>query len=106
MEALLGLLPRQPWRVLAGNLNLTQLAAVIRHSALHFCGDTGTLHLAVMTQTPAVTWFWANPGLREWVPSAGSYRVIVGANEPGAKHLCQIKTEALIEKVQAVLAAA
>ena len=106
MEELLALLPQKPWRVFAGNLNLTQVAAVIRHSALHFCGDTGTLHLAVMTQTPVVAWFWPNPGLREWVPSGDKYRVIVGANEPGAKHLCQIKTEALIEKVQAVLAAA
>ncbi len=41
MAALLALLPQKPWRVFAGNLNLTQIAAVIKHSALHFCGDTG-----------------------------------------------------------------
>ena len=102
MEALLALLPRPPWRVFAGNLNLTQIAAVIQHSALHFCGDTGTLHLAVMTQTPVVTWFWNNPGLRGWVPTGGQYRVIVGANEPGAKYLCRIETGELIKAVQAV----
>jgi hypothetical protein len=41
MAELLALLPQKPWRVFAGNLNLTQIAAVIQHSALHFCGDTG-----------------------------------------------------------------
>jgi len=103
MAELLALLPQKPWRVFAGNLNLTQIAAVIRHSALHFCGDTGTLHLAVMTQTPVVAWFWPNPGLREWVPTGQKYRVIVGANEPGAAHLGKISTDDLVAAAQFVL---
>jgi ADP-heptose:LPS heptosyltransferase len=103
MAELLALLPKKPWRVFAGNLNLTQIAAVIRHSALHFCGDTGTLHLAVMTQTPVVAWFWPNPGWREWVPAGDKYRVIVGANEPGAAHLGKISTDDLITAAQSVL---
>ena len=106
MAALLALLPHKPWRVFAGNLNLTQLAAVIRHSALHFCGDTGTLHLAVMTQTPTVAWFWPNPGLREWVPTGEKNHVIVGANEPGAAHLRKISTVDLIAAAQSVLKSA
>ena len=103
MAGLLALLPQKPWRVFAGNLNLTQVAAVIRHSALHFCGDTGTLHIAVMTQTPVVAWFWPNPGWREWVPAGDKYRVIVGANEPGAAHLGKISTDDLITAAQSVL---
>jgi heptosyltransferase-3 len=103
MAELLALLPQKPWRVFAGNLNLAQVTAVIRHSALHFCGDTGTLHLAVMTQTPVVAWFWPNPGLREWVPTGEKYRVIVGANEPGAAHLGKISTVDLITAAQSVL---
>ncbi len=106
MEALLALLPQKPWRVLAGNLNLTQLAAVIQHSAVHFCGDTGTLHLAAMTNTPTVAWFWPNPGLQQWVPTGEKYRVIVGANEPGAQYLGKIWTGELILAAQSVLAAA
>ena len=51
-DGAIALLPQKPWRVFAGQLNLTQLAAVIQHSALHFCGDTGTLHLAAMTKHP------------------------------------------------------
>ena len=103
MAALIALLPQKPWRVFAGQLNLTQLAAVIQHSALHFCGDTGTLHLAVMTQTPVVAWFWPNPGLREWVPAGDKYRVVVGANAPGEIFLGKIKTGELICAVQSVM---
>jgi ADP-heptose:LPS heptosyltransferase len=105
MEKLLALLPQKPWRVFAGTLNLTQLAGVIQLSALHFCGDTGTLHLAVMTQTPVVAWFWPNPGLREWVPAGEKYRVIVGTNEPDAKFLGKIQTNELVRAAQATLAA-
>jgi ADP-heptose:LPS heptosyltransferase len=106
MTALLALLARRPWRVLAGNLNLTQLAAVIQHSALHFCGDTGTLHLAAMTNTPTVAWFWPNPGLRQWVPVGEKYRVVVGANEPDAQFLGRIATDELIAAAQSVLKSA
>ncbi len=104
MTALLALLPEKPWRVFAGNLTLTQLAAVIQHGALHFCGDTGTLHLAAMTGTPTVAWFWPNPGLQQWVPTGEKYRVIVGENEPGAPHLGKIETSELVAAAQSVLA--
>jgi len=106
LEKLLPLLPQKPWRVLAGNLNLTQLAAVIQHSRLHFCGDTGPLHLAAMTGTPTVAWFWPNPGLAQWVPTGEKYRVLVGNNEPGAPYLTKIGTGDLILAAQSVLAAA
>jgi len=103
MKQLLALLPEKPWRVCAGNLNLEQVTAVIRHSALHFCGDTGTLHLAVMTGTPAVAWFWPNPGLRQWIADDKKYRVMVGANESGAPFLRQITTTSLVSAAQSVL---
>jgi ADP-heptose:LPS heptosyltransferase len=104
MAELLALLPHQPWRVLAGNLNLTQLAAIIRHSALHFCGDTGTLHLAAMTNTPTVAWFWPNPGLRQWMPIGEKYRVVMGTNVPDAQFLQRVDTGELIRAAQSVLA--
>ena len=106
MDELLPLLPRKPWRVFAGDLNLTQLAAVIRHAAAHLCGDTGTLHLALMTGAPAVSWFWPNPGRLAWLPVGDRYRTIVGTNEPGAKYLCRVQTGELVRAVQTVLAAA
>jgi heptosyltransferase-3 len=106
MAGLLALLPQKPWRVFAGNLSLTQLAAVIQHSALHFCGDTGTLHLAAMASTPTVAWFWPNPGLQQWVPIGHGYHVIVGENGLGAQYLGKIATAELVLAAQSVLAAA
>jgi heptosyltransferase-3 len=103
MEKLLALLLQKPWRVFAGNLNLMQLVAVIQHSALHFCGDTGPFHLAVMTNTPVVAWFWPNPGLRQWLPTEGLFRVIVGANPTGQTFLGCISTDELISAAQSVL---
>jgi ADP-heptose:LPS heptosyltransferase len=105
MTELLALLPQKPWRVFTGNLNLTQIAAVIKHSAAHFSGDTGTMHLAAMTATPAFMWFWPNPAQHQWVPVGENYRVIVGKNEPGAQHLGHIDTGELIRATQSVLAA-
>jgi ADP-heptose:LPS heptosyltransferase len=104
MAELLALLPHQPWRVFAGSLSITQLAAVIKHSALHFSGDTGTMHLAAMTNTPAIIWFWPNPGRHLWVPVGEKYRVILGANEPGAQFLRQIDNAELVRAAQSVLA--
>jgi ADP-heptose:LPS heptosyltransferase len=105
MEKLLALSPQKPWRVFAGNLSLIQIAAVIKYSALHFCGDTGTFHLAVMTQTPVVGWFWPNPGIREWVPQSEKCRVIVGTNPPGATFLANVSTDALIGAAKSALSA-
>jgi len=106
LEKLLAALPQRPWRVFAGNLNLLQLAAVIQAGALHFCGDTGTLHLAVMTNTPAVAWFWPNPARNAWLPAGETHRVLVGANEPGAPFLGRIATGDLVRAAQLILAAA
>jgi ADP-heptose:LPS heptosyltransferase len=106
MDELLALLPRKPWRVFAGNLNLVQLAAVIQASAVHFCGDTGPFHLAVMTNTPTVAWFWPNPGIKQWLPVGEQYRVLVGVQESGAQYLGRIATADLVAAAQSVLKSA
>lgn len=104
LDELLALLPQKPWRVLAGNLNLVQLAAVIQHSRLHFCGDTGPFHLAVMTNTPTVAWFWPNPGIRQWLPAGDRFRVLVGRNETGARFLSGIATADVMAAAEKVMA--
>ena len=103
MEKLLALLPEKPWRVFAGNLDLIQITAVIKYSASHFCGDTGTLHLALMTQTPVVTWFWPNPGIKEWVSTGEKCRVIVGTNPTGAEFLCGVGTEEIVKMAKELM---
>ncbi len=104
MAELLALLPEKPWRVFAGGLNLPQLAAVIQHSRLHFCGDTGTLHLAIATQTPVTGWFWPNPGMKIWIPASGPYQFVIGTNPPGAAFLADIKVDALIDRARTLIA--
>ena len=106
MEKLLALLPQKPWRVFAGNLKLTQLAAVIQHGAVHFCGDTGPFHLAVMTNTPTVAWFWPNPGIKQWLPTTGPFRVLVGTNGPDTQFLGGIATAELVNAAQSILKSA
>ncbi len=103
MKLLLPLLPFKPWRVFAGDLSLIQIAGVIQGSALHLCGDTGTLHLALMTGTRTVAWFWPNPGRTAWAPEGRGHRTIVGHNESGRQYLCGIGTGELVQAVQAVL---
>ena len=97
MNELLALLPQKPWRVFAGNLTLPQFAAVIRHSALHLSGDTGPMHLAAMTRTPAIVWFWPNPGRNQWIPIGPQYRVFFGGQEPGSPFLGKINTDELVK---------
>jgi len=103
MEKLLAGLTRKPWKVFAGELTLVQLAAVIQHCALHLCGDTGTLHLALMTGAAAVSWFRPNPGMRMWIPVGGQYRTIAGTSSPEEKYLNGIQTAELVESVFSVL---
>ena len=106
MEELLPHLPFKPWRLFDGNLNLIQLASVIAHSAAHFCGDTGTLHLALMTNTPTVAWFWPNPNMKEWFPVGERYQVVVGTNTSRLGFIGNIKTESLVNAVSSVINAA
>jgi len=87
-------------------LNLMELAAVIQHSAAHLCGDTGTLHIALMTGTPTVSWFRPNPGSEAWIPVGDRHRAVFGTGNSPHAALQGIETEKLMAAVQTVLAAA
>jgi ADP-heptose:LPS heptosyltransferase len=103
MESLLRRLQNKPWRVFAGELNLIQLSAVIQHSAVHLCGDTGTLHMALMTGTPTVSWFRPTPGLKVWMPVGERHRTLVGTGDDPHAALQGIVTADLVNAVQTVL---
>lgn len=104
MDALVRLLDEAPWRVHAGTLDVASLAAVIEKSALNLSGDTGSLHLAMMSGVPAVAWFRAHKGEREWIPQGSQYRVLVA---PGGEHdaLHGIDTQAILDAASEALAA-
>ncbi len=102
LEALLPLLRESPWKVYAGTLGVNALAAVIETCALNLSGDTGGLHLALMTQAPAVAWFRAHKGQKEWIPLAPRYRVLIAeGGAPDALH--GIATEALLRAAEEIL---
>jgi ADP-heptose:LPS heptosyltransferase len=103
MKSLIARLPRHPWRLFAGELNLVQLAAVIQHSAVHLSGETGTLHLALMTGVPSVSWFWVRPEMRVFMPVGDQHRTIQAAQKAGAKYLAGIETNELVRAVSAIL---
>ncbi|MFC4852024.1 glycosyltransferase family 9 protein [Actinophytocola glycyrrhizae] len=56
--------------VLAGELGLTDLAALVADAALVVCNDTGVGHLATAYGTPSVVLFGPTPPSR-WGPPAG-----------------------------------
>jgi ADP-heptose:LPS heptosyltransferase len=105
METLVTGLGRKPWRVFAGELNLVQLAAVIQHSAVHLCGDTGTLHLGLMTGTPTVSWFGSGPGTSVWIPVGDRHRTVLGTVVAEGKALQGVETRELVSAVEEVLGA-
>ena len=102
MDALLPLLGEAPWKVFNGTLDAAGLAAVIEKAALALSGDTGSLHLAMMSGTPAVAWFRAHRGQKEWIPDAPQYCVLV-AEGGGADALHGISNTALLEAARELL---
>jgi len=103
MKILMSGLRAVPWKIFAGELNLVQLAAVIQNSAAHLCGDTGTLHLSLMTGTPAVSWFRPNPGMRAWIPAGGQYMTLAGTIEPDGKYLAGVEITEIVRAVRSVI---
>ena len=105
MAQLLTLLHEPAWKVFDGTLAVDALAAVIDGAALNLSGDTGSLHLAYMANTPAVAWFRSHRGEREWIPREARYRVVV-AEGGGRDALHGIDTAALVRAAAQVLGAA
>ena len=103
METLVAGLRRKPWRVFSGDLSLVQLAAVIKHSCVHLSGNTGTVHLALMTGTRSVSWFRPDSGMRAWDPVGERHRVIVGPVDTKEGFLQGIETSELSRAVAGFL---
>ncbi|WP_269537870.1 glycosyltransferase family 9 protein [Cerasicoccus fimbriatus] len=79
---LLKRLPEPPWRVFAGELSLLELAETMGRASRHFGGDSGALHLALMMNTPTVSWFRDYEGKDEWLPPGDQHRTVLGQESP------------------------
>ena len=78
LQALVPLLPFQPWRVFPGTLTVDQYLGLIDGARLHLSGDSGGLHVARMVGTPSVSWYRRRWDYLNWVPgpTETAHRVI------------------------------
>ena len=103
MDSLMSKVRRRPWRLHAGDLSLVELAALIGQSALHLSGDTGTLHLALMTGVATVAWFRTAQGMKAWIPEGPRHRTLLG-NGPGPDSFRGISVADALEAIKNVTA--
>lgn len=96
---LLGRLREPPWRTFAGELSLLELADVIGRARVHLGGDSGALHLALMMNTPTVSWFRDYAGKAEWLPPGEAHRTVLGQESPHG--LQGVKATALLDALEA-----
>ena len=102
MTQLLNLLSFQPWKVFPGNLNLVQLVSVIKNSLLHLSGDTGSMHIAFMTETPTLSWFQPTKS-KDWIP-VGEYHSVLFGLELGDEDFIEgIKVASITNEVVMLL---
>jgi ADP-heptose:LPS heptosyltransferase len=71
--------------VLAGDLGLLELVALIADCRLLICGDTGVGHIATATGTPSVLLFGPTPPNR-WGPRGPGPHVALWAGDKGDPH--------------------
>jgi heptosyltransferase-1 len=105
MRQLASVLPPGRATVLAGQLDIPQLLALIASAALHIGGDTGTLHLAWLAGTPSVSWFRQRPGLVQWIPQGPQHQVLL-ADAPAADYLHGVNNVQLIALAKLALRSA
>lgn len=69
----------RPWKTFPGTLNLIELTAFIQKAKVHLGGDSGALHLALMTGTPTLSWFQNHPSkINDWMPRGPNHRAVIG----------------------------
>ena len=95
--------------VLAGQLDLLQLVALIGDCRLLVCGDTGVGHVATATGTPSVLLFGPTPPSR-WGPRDGDRHVALWAGVTGDPHgdhpdagLLSLTTSDVLDATRSVL---
>jgi ADP-heptose:LPS heptosyltransferase len=84
LAALVAKLNFTPWKTFPGDLNLVELAEVMRRARLHLGGDSGALHVALMAGVPTFSWWRDYAGRVEWMPLGPQHTAVVGRCGPQA----------------------
>jgi ADP-heptose:LPS heptosyltransferase len=74
-----------PGDVVAGDLDVLDLAGLVAHSRAVLCGDTGVAHLATAFARPSVVLFGPTPPWR-WGPPVSSRHRVLWAGRSGDPH--------------------
>jgi heptosyltransferase-1/heptosyltransferase-2 len=104
LSVLLAALPFKLDGVHAGDLDIPTLLGLIGKASVHVGGDTGTIHLAWLAETPSVSWFRQSAKLAQWAPSGAQHSVLTAPDMGGADHLRGIDTDAVLERIAERLA--
>jgi heptosyltransferase-3 len=76
LSAFADLLSDKRLQVLADNLSIAQLAAVLQRCRLHLGPDSGVLHLAVALGLPTISFFREQGAYKSFMPNGPHHRVI------------------------------
>ncbi len=82
LTALRAKLKFEPWKVFAGALDLVELTDLMRRARVHFGGDSGALHVALMAGTRTLSWWRNYPGRLAWTPPGPGHASVVGQAAP------------------------
>jgi ADP-heptose:LPS heptosyltransferase len=79
---------------------LVELAGLIKRARVHLGGDSGALHVALMTGTPTLSWFRDYAGRAEWQATGLKHRALLGTATAGG--LSGITAKQLLAELDAV----
>jgi ADP-heptose:LPS heptosyltransferase len=102
LEILLAGVAFRPWKVFAGNIDVSAFASVVQGAALHVGPDSGGLHIARVVGTPSVSWFRPNHHIANWLPDEPGHLAFT-APESRPDGLYGLTTLQLVEAAAALL---
>lgn len=83
MTRLLAHLKTPPAKTFAGDLNVVEFCALIDLAQVHWGGDSGSIHISQLVDTPTLSWFRDYPERIEWQPWKENCHVMIGKETPG-----------------------
>jgi ADP-heptose:LPS heptosyltransferase len=78
MKQLVKKMGQQPAQIFDGNLGIVDFCALISMAKLHWGGDSGSIHISQLVDTPTVSWFRDYQGRIEWEPWKDNCHVLIG----------------------------